>query len=253
MENPKKKTMRHKLPSVVDYTPSYEAPEKDPFRDQELGLPEIHKVQGSQSKNKATSYMRENTIDYFNIVLTEELCLLEIDQLATTSNIYWILLEAENALQRVSRLQGQMKTGDIDLKTAQTKLGELLSSVDFGEWDSINVKGQWQDLLKAHKAGKVDQATLERRLKEIKRDAFLYNTIYAIGRALWKKFDPQGKQSIERMFRQDELTGGEYDDNKRIMNWQPTGNNMQRAQDIAHQLVKLVGHRQALALLKNAA
>lgn len=54
--------MRNKLPSVTDYVPPYETPEKDPFRDPELGLPEIHKVQGSQEKDKATSYMRENAM-----------------------------------------------------------------------------------------------------------------------------------------------------------------------------------------------
>ena len=46
----------------MDYTPSYKTVEKDPLRDPEMGLPEIHKVQGSQAKDKATSYMKENTM-----------------------------------------------------------------------------------------------------------------------------------------------------------------------------------------------
>jgi len=54
--------MRNKLKSVMDFSPAYIPAEKELFQDPESGLPEIHKVQGSQTKDKATSYMRENAM-----------------------------------------------------------------------------------------------------------------------------------------------------------------------------------------------
>ena len=59
--------MRNKLQSVTDYQPQFEVPEEDLLKDQESGLPEIHKVNGAQTKNKSTSYMRENTMQSLHI------------------------------------------------------------------------------------------------------------------------------------------------------------------------------------------
>ena len=71
--------MRNKLPSTTEYQPLYNVPEEDPFRDQELGLPEIHKVQGSQAKDKSTSYMREETMQSLGITDKIDLALGAFD------------------------------------------------------------------------------------------------------------------------------------------------------------------------------
>jgi len=192
-------------------------------------------------------------MNYFNNTLTEELILLEINQLSSNPNVIWLLLEADNYLKQLGKWNGQVRNGNIDPEQAADQLASIIKGHDFGSWDVMNVKEQWLDLLKAKKAGKIDNASFEKRTKQIKKEALLYNTLFSLGKLLWNKVSGGSKKELANAFDQEDMNQNEYQANKQFTNWQPTSRNKQRAQNIAARLVELVGYRQALRLLQNAA